>query len=72
MPSTNHREKIRYSTLFDFVDGIFGEDTHAKRAQSLACATLGVIESCSSAQFTISDKGSLRPTNSSKNTALSK
>ena len=47
MSVLNHREKIRYSTLHDFVDGIFGEDMHAKRVQSLACATLGVIESCS-------------------------
>lgn len=42
-----HREKIRYSTLHGFVDGIFGEDMHAKRVQSLSSATLGVIESCS-------------------------
>ena len=42
-----HREKIRYSTLHHFVDGSFGDDMHAKRVQSLSCATLGVIESCS-------------------------
>jgi hypothetical protein len=45
--ATKHREKIRFETLHRFVDGIFGEDMHAKRVQSLSCATLGVIESCS-------------------------
>ena len=35
MPVLNHREKIRYSTLHDFVDGIFGEDMRAKRVQRL-------------------------------------
>lgn len=47
LSTAKHREKIRYSTLHDFVDGIFGEDMHAKRVQSLSSATLGVIESCS-------------------------
>lgn len=47
MPLVNPSKKMRYTTIVDFVDGIFGTDMHAKRVQSLACATLGVIESTS-------------------------
>jgi len=47
MPLVNPSKKMRYTTIVDFVDGIFGTDMHAKRFQSLACATLGVIESTS-------------------------
>jgi IS4 transposase len=47
MPKPSQRQKIEISTIHDFVDGIFGEDMHAKRVQSLACATLGVVQSCS-------------------------
>lgn len=49
MPTSSLRrqETIRYSTIFDFVDDLFGEDMHAKRVESLSCATLGVIQSCS-------------------------
>ncbi len=49
MPTTSLRrhEEIRFSTVSDFVDDIFGEDMHAKRVESLACATLGALHSCS-------------------------
>ncbi len=47
MTSLRRQEDIRFSTVSDFVDEIFGEDMHAKRVESLACATLGALHSCS-------------------------
>jgi hypothetical protein len=45
--SLRRQEEIRFSTVHDFVDNLFGEDMHAKRVESLACATLGALHSCS-------------------------
>ena len=47
MTSVRHQEKLRFETVSDFVEDIFGEDMHAKRVESLACATLGALHSCS-------------------------
>lgn len=41
------QQEIRFSTIHDFVDDIFGQDMHAKRVDSLSCATLGALQSCS-------------------------
>ncbi len=49
MPTTSPRlhEEIRFSTVHDFIDDIFGQDMHAKRVESLSCATLGALQACS-------------------------
>ena len=49
MPTSSPRlqETIRSETVHDFIDDIFGEDMHAKRVESLSCATLGALQSCS-------------------------
>ena len=41
------QDEIRFSTVSDFVDELFGLDMHAKRVESLSCATLGALQSCS-------------------------
>lgn len=45
--SLRRQQEIRFSTVSDFVDDIFGQDMHAKRVESLASATLGALQSCS-------------------------
>jgi hypothetical protein len=40
-------KQISVATVEQFLGGVFGKDLHAKRVQSLAGATLGVMRSCS-------------------------
>jgi hypothetical protein len=40
-------KQISVATVEQFLGGVFGQDLHAKRVQSLAGATLGVMRSCS-------------------------
>jgi Transposase DDE domain len=40
-------KRISVATVEQFLGGVFGQDLHAKRVQSLAGATLGVMRSCS-------------------------
>lgn len=49
MPTSPPRlqEAFRSETVNDFIDDIFGQDMHAKRVESLSCATLGALQSCS-------------------------
>ena len=51
MPST--RQSIGYGQVHRFVDDLFDGDLHAKRVQSLANATLGVVSTASLAVNTI-------------------
>ena len=46
-------KQLSFKTVHQFLDGLFGEDIHAKRVYSLANATLGVISSASLAVNTI-------------------
>ena len=45
--------KFDYADIEQFVDELFGEDMHAKRVQSIASATLGVMRGASLAVSTI-------------------
>jgi len=49
MPMTSPRlqEQLRFSTVHTFVDDLFGQEMHAKRVESLSCAALGALQSCS-------------------------
>src|SRR3954470_6476319 len=40
-------KQISVATVEQFLGGVFGQDLHAKRVQSLAGATLGAMRSCS-------------------------
>src|SRR3954447_25279843 len=40
-------KQISLATVEQFLGGVFGQDLHAKRVQSLAGATLGAMRSCS-------------------------
>jgi hypothetical protein len=40
-------QQISVATVEQFLGGVFGQDLHAKRVQSLAGATLGAMRSCS-------------------------
>jgi hypothetical protein len=46
-PSSERRSAINEEQVQAFTDSLFGEDLHAKRVQSLALATLGVIHAAS-------------------------
>lgn len=40
-------KQISLATVEQFLGGVFGQDLHAKRVQSLAGATLGAMRTCS-------------------------
>jgi hypothetical protein len=46
-------KQISLATVEQFLGGVFGQDLHAKRVQSLAGATLGAMRSCSLAVLLI-------------------
>src|ERR1700682_325362 len=51
MAARNRKAEFKYT--HDFIDALFAEDMHAKRVDSLANATLGVMTSASLAVSTI-------------------